>query len=225
MKKRILFLILGSIVFLGVFEFYLFYLVPQELSAASFFMGIFASIFSPESNKAISINLYNKSLTLYENGVLTKQAKISAYGHPKAAPTPTGNFKISYKDIDHISGISGLVMPFSLRFFNSYYLHGLPTTRAGVIINTPYSNGCIRLGAGLDEEIFNWADIGTRVQIYNASLVKTDQDPTVYFLTADGWRQPIASPQAFEAQGWHWKEIAVVPEAEILSYPEGTIIK
>lgn len=219
MKKQILFLILGSAVFLGFFEFYLFYLEPQEISFTSYFSSIFASLISPESGKTIRINLYNKSLTLIENGALLKQAKIAAAGRPKIAPTPQGNFKISLKDKKHVSGISGLIMPLSVRFHNGYYLHGLPTTLSGRIIDTPYSNGCVRLPAGLDEEVYNWADIGTKVEIYNSSLVKAEEALTVYYLKQDGTKEPIASSEEFLSRGFKWPNVKTIPSIELNALP------
>lgn len=212
-------MVIGSVVFLSFFEFYLFYLKPQEISFTVYFSNIFAALLTPESNKIIRINLYNKSLTLIENNELLKQSKIAAAGRPKVAPTPTGNFKISLKDKRHISGLSGLVMPLSLRFYGSYFLHGLPTTLSGRIIDTPYSNGCVRLPVGLDEEIFNWADIGTKVEIYNSSLVKSPEALTVYYLTPDGTKEPISSPEEFVSRGFRWKDIVTIPSLELNSLP------
>lgn len=219
MKKRLLIFCLCSAAFLGFFEFYLFYLSAQEINFGSYFSSILQALVPSGSDKIIRINLATKDIILYENGELLKSAKIAAGGHPRATPTPTGNFKISLKDEDHISGLSGLVMPFSLRFFNSYYMHGIPYTRSGKIVDTPYSNGCIRLPAGLDQEIFNWAQIGTKVQIYNSRLVKTADDPTVYYLTDDGTKEGVPTPEVFVGRGFRWKDIAVVPQAELDVFP------
>jgi len=95
----------------------------------------------------------------------------------------------------------------------------LPTTRSGRIVDTPYSNGCIRLPAGLDQEVFNWADIGTKVQVYNSRLIKTADDPTVYYLSDDGSKEGIPTPEVFVSRGFKWKDIAVVPQEEINVYP------
>lgn len=219
MKKRILFLIFGAAAFLGFFEFYLFYLGPHEMNLSDYFSSIFSSLVSGQSSKIIRINLYNKSLTLIDNGALVKEAKIAAAGHPRATPTPTGDFKVLLKDKKHISGISGLIMPLSLRFYNGYYLHGLPTTLSGRIIDTPYSNGCVRLPSGVDEEVFNWADIGTKVQIYKAQLVKSESDPTVYYLTADGFKEPISSPEEFISRGFRWQDVKTIPLIELDALP------
>lgn len=211
-------MVLASAAFLGVFEFYLFYLYPREITFGSYFSSILQTLVGQGSNKLIRINLATKSITLFENGELLKSSKIVAAGHPRATPTPTGNFKILLKDADHISGLSGLVMPWSLRFYNGYFLHGLPFTRSGKIIDTPYSNGCIRLPAGLDQEVFNWADIGTQVQVYNSRLVKTADDPTVYYLSDDGTKDGIPSPEVFVSRGFRWKDIAIIPQAELINF-------
>lgn len=218
MKKRLIIFILCSALFLGFFEFYLFYLSPQEIPFGNYFSSILQAVVGGVSDKLIRINLATKDITLYEDGQLIKNAKITAAGHPRATPTPTGDFKISLKDIDHISGLSGLVMPFSLRFNGPYYLHGLPTTRSGRIIDTSYSNGCIRLPDGLDEEIFNWAEIGTKVQVFNSRLVKTADNPMVYYLTDDGIKEGIPTPEFFIGRGYRWKDIVVVPSVELDNY-------
>jgi hypothetical protein len=218
MKKRLLILCLMSALGLSFFEFYLFYLQPNELPFGKYFSSILQTLISGGSDKLIRINLATKDLTLYQDGQLIKNAKISAAGHPKITPTPTGDFKISLKDKIHFS-FTGLVMPWSLRFFGAYYLHGLPYTRSGKIIDTPYSNGCIRLPAGLDQEIFNWAEIGTKVQIYNSRLVKTADDPTVYYLSDGGTKEGIPTPEVFISRGYKWQDIAVVPQEEINVFP------
>jgi len=219
MKKRIIFLLFGSALFLGFFEFNLWYLQPQDISFSSYFSGIYASVFVPESDKTIRINLYNKSLTLFENDTLFKQAKISAAGNPYAFPTPVGNFKILSKEKQHISGLSGLIMPFSLRFYKGYYLHALPTYRSGQPFNSTYSVGCIRLDNELAMEIFNWAEIGTKVEIYNSSLVRSDESLTVYHLNQDGTKEPITSPEEFIKRGFRWQDIATIPAAELSALP------
>jgi len=218
MKRRLLIFCFFCALGLGFFEFHLFYISPQEMTFGSYFSSILQALVGGGSDKLIRINLATKNLTLYGDGQLIKIAKIAAAGHPRATPTPTGNFKISFKDEDHLS-FTGLVMPWSLRFYGAYYLHGLPYTRSGRIIDTPYSNGCVRLPTGLDQEIFNWADIGTKVQVFNSRLVKTADDPTVYYLLDDGTKEGIPTPEIFVSRGYRWKDIVIVPEAEMDIFP------
>jgi len=218
MKKRILFLILGAAAFLGFFEFNLFYLLPQDISFGSYFSGIFYSLVGGQSSKTIRINLYNKSLTLIDNAALVKQDKIAGAGHPKYSPTPTGNFKVLSKSKKVIS-FTGLIMPLSLRFKGPYYMHGLPTYRDGRLFYSEYSMGCIRLGPGLDQEVYDWADMGTNVEIYNASLVRAEENPTVYYLTPDGSKEAISSPEEFIGRGFRWQDVAVIPLIELEALP------
>jgi len=218
MKKGILFLIIGATVFLGFFEFNLFYLWPQDISFGSYFSGIFYSLVGGQSSKIIRINLYDKSLTLIDNGALVKQDKVAGAGHPKLTPTPTGNFEVLSKSKKVIS-FTGLIMPLSLRFYGHYFMHGIPTTIGGRIFNSVYSNGCIRLGPGLDQEVYSWADIGTKVEIYNASLVKSEDNLTVYYLTPDGSKEPISSPEEFIDRGFRWEDVAIIPLVELEALP------
>ncbi|MFH0852095.1 MAG: L,D-transpeptidase [bacterium] len=218
MKRRVTFLILAVAAFLGFFEFNLFYLLPQDISFGSYFSGIFYSLVGGESSKVIRINLYNKSLTLIDNGALVKQDKIAGAGHPKFSPTPTGNFKVLSKSKKVIS-YTGLFMPLSVRFKGAYYMHGIPTYRDGRLYYSEYSMGCIRIGPGLDQEIYDWADIGTNVQIYNASLVRAEDNPTVYYLTREGAKEPISSPEEFIGRGFRWQDVAVIPLIELDALP------
>lgn len=220
MKKPIINIFVFLILFLGFFEFYIFYLYPQEISPSGYFSGILATIIGEKSDKSIRVNLYSQTITLFENGDLVKQAKIAAAGHPRSTPTPQGSFKILSKEKRHISTLSGLVMPLSLRFYKGYFFHGIPLTRSGYVVSTVYSNGCIRLGPGLDQEIFNWADVGTKVQVYSAQLVKSIDDPMVYFLTKDGFKEPIANEEIFNSRGYKWKDVITIPLLELEAFPQ-----
>ncbi|MBU1102796.1 L,D-transpeptidase [Patescibacteria group bacterium] len=225
MKKRLLIFFLCAISFLALFEFYILYLYPQDISLGGYFSSILQSLVGGESNKLIRINLYNYAIVLYEDGNFIKQARISGMGNPKFSPTPQGSFKILSKEVRHISGINGVIMPLSLRFYRGYYLHGLPFTRSGQPVNTVYSLGCVRLGPGLDEDVYNWAEIGTKVEIYKARLVKSAEEPAVFLLTEEGFKEWIPNPETFNNRGFFWKDIAIVPLAEINNYPEVSATK
>ncbi|MBI4708835.1 MAG: L,D-transpeptidase [Candidatus Portnoybacteria bacterium] len=219
MQKRIIFYLSFSAVFLAIFCFHVFYLLPQNMNPGSFLLSAINSACAPKSDKLIRINLYNKSLVMIEKGQLKKLDKIAAAGNPKYSPTPTGNFKVLTKSKRIISSLSGLVMPLSLRIKGPYFLHGIPTTKDGRIYSSEYSSGCIRLGPGLDQEIYDWADIGTRVEIYNSSLVKAPNKDAVYYLRPDGTKEPIASPEEFLSRGFKWKDVKAIHSAELDAFP------
>lgn len=210
---------------LSFFGFYFAYFYPEEISLGGYFSSIMSAVEGVGQDKLIRINLYNYSIALYEDGSLVKQAKISAAGHPTRAATPQGDFKVLSKEKSHISGLSGLIMPLSLRFYKGYFIHDLPVTRSGKPYYSEYSSGCIRLPSDLAHEVYDWADVGTKVQVYKAELVKSADSPVVYLLSKDGFKQPIANPEAFIAHGFHWHDIAVIPAVEIKNYQQGNLIE
>lgn len=224
MRKRWIFFP-AAVLVLSFLGFYFAYFYQEEISIRGYFSSILSAVEGFGKDKLIRINLYNYSIALYENGALIKQAKISAAGHPTRAATPEGDFRVLSKEKSHISSLSGLIMPLSMRFYKGYFIHDLPLTRSGRPYNSEYSDGCIRLPSDLAKEVYQWADVGTKVKVYKAELVKSGESPMVYQLTKDGLKRHIVNPEAFIAHGFHWQDIAVIPEAEILNYPQGSLIE
>lgn len=85
--------------------------------------------------------------------------------------TPKGNFKIDGKSLRAWSKY-GLWMPYWLSLKNGYFgIHELPVWPNGAKegenhLGVPVSHGCVRLGVGPAEFLYNWAPIGTVVKIY-----------------------------------------------------------
>lgn len=207
------------------FGSYFAYFYPEEISLGGYFSSILSAVEGIGKDKLIRVNLYNYSIALYENGNLIKQARISAAGHPTKTTTPEGDFRILSKEKSHISSLSGLIMPLSLRFYKGYFIHDLPLTRSGKPYYSEYSNGCIRLPNDLAPEVYDWADVGTKVQIYEAELVRSNGLPMVYQLTKDGFKRHITSPEIFIALGYNWNGVTIIPSAELANYQEGEPIE
>ena len=85
--------------------------------------------------------------------------------------TPKGNFKIDGKALRAWSKY-GLWMPYWMSLRNGYFgIHELPEWPDGTKegenhLGIPVSHGCVRLGVGPAEFLYNWAPIGTPVKIY-----------------------------------------------------------
>lgn len=85
--------------------------------------------------------------------------------------TPKGNYNIDGKSLRAWSKY-GLWMPYWLSLKNGYFgIHELPVwpngTREGENhLGVQASHGCIRLGVGAAEFLYDWAPIGTAVKIY-----------------------------------------------------------
>ncbi len=192
------------------------HLTSQDTSFSGYLSGLMLNFWGGENDQLIRVNLHNHAITLYQHGVLYKAAQIAGAGNPyNSTATPTGRFRILSKDKWHISNLSGVIMPLSMRFFEGYYFHDIPLTPDGRIINTKYSHGCIRLPTALAKEMFDWTNVGAYVEVYNASLAREEHSEKVYRLNEDGTRQHIVSQAAFTAHGYHWEDVAVVPDLEL----------
>ncbi len=86
-----------------------------------------------------------------------------------STPTPKGIFTVASKVKKAWSRPYGLWMPYWLGLGSGKFgIHELPIwpggyREGGDHLGTPVSHGCIRLGIGPAEGLYNWADIGTAV--------------------------------------------------------------
>jgi hypothetical protein len=89
----------------------------------------------------------------------------------KNYPTPLGTFKIEKKNPKAWSKVGRLWMPWWLSFKGGVYaIHELPVWPSGKKegadhLGRPASHGCVRLGIGPAKQLYDWAEIGTKVVI------------------------------------------------------------
>ncbi len=121
--------------------------------------------------KYIDINLKSQILTVFESGKLLDVYLVST-GKP-SMPTPQGNFRISNKTRRAWSAKYGLYMPYWMALVSSgdFGIHELPEWPGGYKegvnhLGTPVSHGCVRLGVGPAERVYQWADLGTPVVVH-----------------------------------------------------------
>lgn len=124
---------------------------------------------SASKNRYIDINLSTQTLRLYQDGKVVATYRISS-GRP-GMETPTGTFRVLSKHPLLWSSQYGLYMPYSLRFYNGYFIHELPYWPGGYRegenhLGIPVSHGCVRLGVGAAKVVYEFADIGTKVIIH-----------------------------------------------------------
>jgi lipoprotein-anchoring transpeptidase ErfK/SrfK len=113
----------------------------------------------PSNDRHIVVNLKEQTLYFYRNGVVTFKTKLST--GRKRLPTPTGDFYVSDKHVDHTSTIYGSEMPYFMR------LSGEPFgIHYGYNPGYPASHGCIRVGSMKDAAyLFQLTPEGTHVTI------------------------------------------------------------
>ncbi len=119
--------------------------------------------------KRIEVNTAAQELSYFLGGVRLGVFPISS-GVP-AHPTPKGWHIITNKALKAWSPY-GLWMPYWLGLDDGRVgIHELPYWPGGQRegedqLGRPVSHGCIRLGLGAAEKIYNWAEIGTPVFVY-----------------------------------------------------------
>ncbi|HRN50237.1 MAG TPA: L,D-transpeptidase family protein [Anaerolineales bacterium] len=112
----------------------------------------------------IDVNLTNQTLEAYEGSVLIRSFVISS-GRP-ATPTVTGTFKIWIKvRIQDMSGPGYYIrdVPWVMYFYGDYGIHG---TWWHNNFGTPMSAGCVNMTTEDAQWMFNWASVGTTVQVH-----------------------------------------------------------
>lgn len=132
--------------------------------------------FSPGNNpgkypsKFIEINLSEQNLYRFEGETLIQIHKVST--GKWSMPTPEGEFFINHKDPRAYSKRYELYMPYWMAFIGSEYgIHELPewpdgTKEGESHLGTPVSHGCVRLGRGDAQAVYDWTEIGTPVFIH-----------------------------------------------------------
>jgi lipoprotein-anchoring transpeptidase ErfK/SrfK len=111
----------------------------------------------------IDIDLTHQTLTAYEGRTPVRTTLVST-GLP-STPTPTGQYRIWVKfRYDDMEGPGYYLadVPYVMYFYGGYGLHGV-FWHAN--FGHPMSHGCVNLPTTEAEWLFNWADVGTLVNI------------------------------------------------------------
>lgn len=119
--------------------------------------------------KRIEVDLSKQTLYTYEGSKKIHSYLISS---GKWYPTPTGAYKIWTKlRYTVMSGGSKALntyyylpnVPYVMYFYGGYGIHG---TYWHSNFGHPMSHGCVNMRTDQAGEVFNWADVGTKVVIY-----------------------------------------------------------
>jgi len=121
--------------------------------------------------KYIDINTETQVMVTFENGKALDAYMISS--GKRGLETPKGNYTIHNKTPRAWSKSYGLYMPYWMALVSDgkFGIHELPEWPGGYKeganhLGTPVSHGCVRLGVGPAEIVYNWADIGTPVTVH-----------------------------------------------------------
>lgn len=121
--------------------------------------------------KYIDVDLGTQTMIAFENGVALDAYLVSS--GKKGMDTPKGDFQIHNKAPKPWSKQYSLFMPhwMAITSDGKFGIHELPEWPGGYKeganhLGTPVSHGCVRLGVGPAETVYNWAEVGTPVFIH-----------------------------------------------------------
>lgn len=127
--------------------------------------------------KYIEVDISQQKMYTFAKNKLLKEYRVST---GRDYPTPTGTFTILNKAGLGYSTIYSVWMPWWMGFsysteLHAYFgIHELPYSltdgnkiqRPASFIGTPNTGGCVALGVGDAQEVYRFADIGTKLVIY-----------------------------------------------------------
>ena len=165
--------------------------IATKIAIALLVIGLAAKLNAQQT--AVVINLTEQAAYLFEDG---KLAFISPIASGKEGwGTPTGNFRVFSKDLNHKSGNFGLIsdsygrvvnsnatpgsyvppgchyspapMPYFMEFSKYVGMH------AGYLPGYPASHGCVRMPRDLAAEFFARVTVGTPVKVIGNARLAT----------------------------------------------------
>lgn len=121
------------------------------------------------TEKLITVDLTKQMLTAWENGHIVFQTKTSS-GLPKT-PTVKGSFRVFRKvSKQRMKGESKWYgkydyknVPNVMYFYDEYAIHGAYWHNR---FGRPNSHGCVNVSVAASKWLYDWAPVGTRVEIY-----------------------------------------------------------
>jgi lipoprotein-anchoring transpeptidase ErfK/SrfK len=171
--------------------------------------GVAWTSWAPAAQMRVIINLSEQRVYLLEGGSVTLISPIAS-GKPGWS-TPTGNFKIFSKDIDHRSRSFGSVIDASARVVNSnatphshvpagchyrpapmpYFMEFSPAVgmHAGYLPGYPASHGCVRMPRDSAAEFFERVHTGTPVTVVGSTQNLTRVRKAIPILSS---RSPVS---------------------------------
>lgn len=124
-----------------------------------------------KEGKYIDINLKSQVMVIFENGKILDAYLVSS--GKRGMETPQGSFQVHNKTPRAWSKKYGLYMPYWMAIISSgdFGIHELPEWPGGYKeginhLGVPVSHGCVRLGVGPAEKVYNFAEIGTPVIVH-----------------------------------------------------------
>jgi lipoprotein-anchoring transpeptidase ErfK/SrfK len=117
------------------------------------------------SGRWIDVDLSAQRLTAYEGNTAARSTLVST--GLSRTPTPTGRYRVYIKYASTLMSGPGYYLPnvpYTMFFYRGYSIHG---TYWHSNFGRPMSHGCINLPTSEAQWLYNWASVGTLVNIHN----------------------------------------------------------
>jgi len=123
--------------------------------------------FIKEKKDFVVIDLKEMELSLHEEGNLKENYNVLSKGKEGSWwETPTGLYHVLSKEVNHYSSIGDVWMPWSIKFYGNFYVHGWPYYPGGKPVRESFSGGCIRLSDDVAKSVFEFVEKGTPILIH-----------------------------------------------------------
>lgn len=118
-------------------------------------------------SRGIEIDLTNNKAALYNEGKLIKTMPLS-YQSPedKWFQAPTGYFRAGIKREKHLSSLFPVFMPYSIQYYEDFFIHGIPYYKSGESVSSEFTGGCLRFKNDVAEEIYDFLKTGDQLIVY-----------------------------------------------------------
>jgi LysM repeat protein len=119
---------------------------------------------APTSGRWIDVNLSAQRLTAYQGNTPVRSTLVST-GLPRT-PTPTGQYRVYVKYRATLMSGPGYYLPnvpYTMYFYRGYAIHG---TYWHSNFGRPMSHGCVNLPTPEAQWLYNWASVGTLVNVH-----------------------------------------------------------
>ena len=94
----------------------------------------------------LEVNLTKMKIRLYKKGLVTKEVSILTKGDSQNwGGSAAGLYQIISGNELSFSVVSNVYMPYALRYYGKYYIHGEPYYSGGWQLDSSISGGCLRL--------------------------------------------------------------------------------
>lgn len=133
----------------------------------------------PRHGKVIVANLDQMKLFLYDDGTIEDEFTIHSKGVSKSLwDVPPGEYTVQYKSKEYFSPVADTWMPYTVQFFNDFYIHGWPKYTDGSLVNDDFVAGAIRLSTKDARDVYEFAQIGADIVVVS-SVPSQYRDPVV----------------------------------------------